>query len=230
MAANLAAFLVILKRKVPDGPARFNDTERNAIIGEAVNKYSLDRPRKFDTVLTGEEPNVQEYAVPADWTSGLSNLLSVEHPVDNVPPSFLDPQDNVLVIRKSNVDKIQTQGFTLASGITARILFTGLHVVDVSGSSIPTQDDAAVANLAASMLCVEIAAFYADSIDGSLVADVVDHQAKTDRFLDASEKFLRQYEDHVTGGDVVTPALAFGDEDVSFTWGADLLTHQRRFR
>ncbi len=97
MAANLAAFLVIVKRKVPDGPARFDDTAKEAVIGEAVEKYSTDKPRVFDDVLTGDG-TVQEFAVPSDWTSRFSVLMSVEHPVDNVPPDFLDPQDNILVI------------------------------------------------------------------------------------------------------------------------------------
>lgn len=227
--AVLSDFLTILKRKVRDTPARFGDTSKNAIIGEAVRQFSRDKPLIVDSKLVGDGTR-QVFTSPTDWVDGTSYVLRFEHPVDETPVSFRDVQDNIEIVQRANVEQIATKAFTLQSLEEARLFYAIPYTVDGAGSNVRAQDEEMVLNLAAHRLCIEIAAFYNDNQDNSLAASTVNHQQVAENFKSLATSFLAAYKDAVEAGDIVTPAVAFAEQDVMLSWGSDLLTHPKRFR
>lgn len=229
--ATLATFLAKVKRHVPDSSARFTDADKDEFTKEAVAQYSRDRPLLRDSLLTGDG-TAQSFAVPSDWVDGFSVLLRVEHEIDQIPKEFIDVRDAVAVERQSNLPRILLLSLTLGSAEQARLLYTAPHAVSASASTVLSNDDDAIANLAASFLARALAAFYAESIDPSIDADIVDHAAKATLFTSIADKLKGKYVEHLQQGEVETGVLVMHEQDVVFSWGRNLLApnHGRRFR
>lgn len=229
--AQLSTFLAKIKRHVKDTALNFTDADKDEFTKEAVAQYSRDKPLLRDSLLTGDG-TTKTFDVPSDWVDGFSTLFKVEHPIDKVPKNFIDVRDAVAVERQSNVPKILLLSLTLSNAETARILYKAPHTVTASSSTVLSNDEDAVANLAAAFLARALAAFFAESIDASIDADIVNHAAKATLFSSIADKLKKKYVEHIQQGEVETGVLVLHEQDVNFSWGRNLLApnHGRRFR
>jgi len=228
--AQLSDFLAKLKARVPDTALRISDADKNNFILAAVDRYSKDRPLLRDNLLTGDG-TAQEFATPSDWVDDFSTIKELEFPVDDVPPTFFQNlDDDILVVQKANVEKIQLITITLQAAETARIFYIANHLVDATSSTVRAMDEDAVADLAASMTARALAAFYAESTDDTHNVDVVDHANKAALFTEIADNLEKQYAEHIEKGNIAGPILTHSERDVRFSWGQDLLTHPKRHR
>lgn len=228
--ADISDFRTKMNTSVKDSAGRFNQTEKDAFILEAVRQYSRDRPRKATADLTGDG-TAQNFAVPAAWVPRFSTMLQIEYPVDLVPQEKMDLQDNVEIVEAADgVESINLIQLTLGSGELARIQFTAPHTVDATTSTVPDNDFDAVCNLACGHFCMALAALYAEANDAGIAADVVDHEEKARIFGERGNQFYRDYKTHLEVGDSSVGEIRHHDLDVSLRRGQDLIWHRRRLR
>lgn len=228
--ATLAEMLALLKIKVKDSSSRFSDSEKNDLIKEAIRQYNRDRPQIIDDVITGDG-SAQTFAVPSDWVRGFSYITDIEYPINQEPAIMLDVQDNVRIIQRSNVDKVQFLSLVIPNTETARVYFTAPHD-ETAPTTIPQYGIDAVVNLAASKLCFAMAAFYAESAEPTLALDVVDRQGKADMFRSMGDRFKKEYVSIVSPkeDDANDGALEHVDQDVAFSWNHPHITHPPKNR
>jgi hypothetical protein len=132
-----------------------------------------------------------ELALPAGWVPDFSSVQAVEYPVDEDPVSELSLSEVRLRVRPAATTIAVPASF--AGGETVRLTYTATHVVDAETDTLPPQHRAAVAALAASMICGQLAAYYASESAPTLGADVADHQGKSQRFRDRARDLLAEY-------------------------------------
>lgn len=225
--ATITELVTQTKIVIEDSAGVLSDDDRIAHIRQAYRVYSRDKPRYVDDAITGDASGSQIFSVPSDWEQGFSVLFEAEYPVDDTPRQLIDIEDNIEVIQVSNVEKIQTETFTITSGADMRVFFSAPHT---SGSSIPDNDFYAVANLAGAFCAQQLANFYSENMDTTLSADNVDHRSQAQAFSTRMKELLNLYADHIEAGGATTAVLDLQDSDISFTWGGDLLMHPKRYR
>lgn len=226
--STIATLLAKVNQTVLDTASIFDDDKNQLFIIEAVRQYSRDKPLRLDAIVSGTG-SASTFATASGWTDGFSVILSVESPIDQEPEQLLDLQDSIQIVLRSGVEKWQFIDFQMSASETARVQFTLPHTADGVRSTIPSIDEDAVSNLAASKLARALAAYYAESTDGTL-ADVVDHTGKAAVFQALANDLRAMYKEHVIAGEIETGVLTHHDLDVNFSWGGDLLFHPRRFR
>lgn len=228
--SNATDYLAALKRKIKDTAARYTDPEKDAFVQEAVEQYARDKPRRVDDLITGDGTALR-HATPTDWEDRFSVITEVEFPTGEDPVVLLQNlQDLFRIVQQSNVELIQFKTLTIPNLDTLRIVFTALHIVDGSTNTIPINDENAVVALAASKLAAGLAAFYAEAHESSIDAETVDNQSKADTFSNLSKELVKEYQEHITAGEIESPILVLHDQDVSFSWQRDLITHPSRNR
>jgi len=227
--ATLAQYRDRVKEIVKDTAGRFTDAEKENFVLEAVRQYSRDRPLVRDDLITGDG-TAKEFIVPGAWSLHFSTLLGLEFPIDQVPIALLDLDDDIEVVQKSQLERIQLTRLTLQLAEQARIFYTTAHTVSAIADTVPPNDFDAVCNLAGSHLATALGAFYAESTDPTIAEDIVSHGLKQTLFDAVSASLLEKYKNHVEAGQAATGEMLHGELDVSFSWGEDLIFHPRRFR
>jgi hypothetical protein len=224
--ATRETMLVLLGQRIQDSEEVLSAEARSTALREALKDYQRYRPRRLVTDIIGNGGS--DYPLPSSWVMDQSLIDSIEFPYGDVPPVYLDEADYVLyqsvsttVLRLLTVTPSVTQ--------TLRILFTTQHQLTETTSSIPASDEAAVANKAASLCCLWLAAHYAQQGQATVRADSTQHDSKVRQYRDLSKDFLELYHNHLGIGDDVDVAAASAvlDWDNTFSWGAERLTHPR---
>lgn len=220
---------------VTDESQAFDVNQQQRFIAQAVKRYSRSFPQDLDATLTGDGTTIL-FALPSGWEHRLSAINEVEHPVGNVPRTFLSNWPELIgFVLEAGVRQIITHGFTLAAAATARVLYSAPHVVNSAGSTLPPGHEEAVATLAASVYCRALGAFYAGDRDATLLGDVTNHREKSDEYRKQSMSYFADYKRYLglSGDDdvaVEAPFLTHADVDISGTGGCDLVWHTRRRR
>lgn len=152
-------------------------TQRDDAITAALAKYSEDRPRAVVVDVTS--PGGQRIDLPAGFTAD-SRLVAVEYPIGQIPASEL-PLSDISIYAAPTVRQIELP-LQVDLGDELRITYTGDHLVDDTDDTVPLRHRQAVASLAASFLCVQLASYYATEGEPTIAADTVDYKNKSDRF------------------------------------------------
>jgi hypothetical protein len=163
-------------------------------LDEAARRYSKDRPRVLvaDCLSTGD----CLLTPPADWEAS-SRIVALEWPVDAVPPSIRRPGDFVPYAHPTGA-KLQCRAVQPpAAGETVRVTFTASHLLTDSDDTIPSEDRAAVAALAASALLEQLAVATAGDTDSTIPSDSVDHKTMSDRYAARARAVRKVYDDHL---------------------------------
>lgn len=211
-----------------DDAGKLTSADRDAAIAAAVRRYSEDRPRPWVEDVTATAANLAP--LPASWEADFSAIRSIESPVDNVPPTYLESDAWWLYQDTSQVERIQLRD-AVNVGDELRVTFTVRHTVSSSTDTIRQNDREAVCCWAAALLCDQLAAQYANSGDSTLQADSVDHTSRAREYGSRAGKLRQRYFDGVG----VDPKRN-GAGGTTVNWqtglqgGGDRLTHPRRFR
>lgn len=178
-------------QKVKDTASILEDpADFDAAIAEALNRYSKHRPRLVVDDVPGQDgPDI---ALPVGWVTDFSAIDSIEFPIGNVPETFIDrtgwrfyktPTDTFIRFTEARP----------ASDEEARITFTALH----TEPTLPPVDVEAVANLAASFCCGQLARHYGQTSDPTIQADSVNYRSKGDEYARRAKELEAQYKNHV---------------------------------
>jgi len=126
--------------------------------------------------------------------------------------------------------------FTPASGKKARFTYTVPHTLNDTTNTIVDNDIEAVVALAASLCFWALAAKFAQNIDSTLDADVIDYQRKSDTYVNLAKEKMSLYNTLMgigaesKGNAAATAGTVQKDLDILFPWGEDYLTHPMRQR
>jgi hypothetical protein len=137
---------------------------------------ALDRaaPRKLSILASVEDLAIP---LPDDWEDGISRVLDVEHPADQVPPLFLS-----IVQWRAMDGQIKFAWEVVTEGDQVRLHYTTGHICDDVESSVPeTLVDGLRAKAAAKILR-DRANATAGEEDSTIQADMVNHGSKSSRY------------------------------------------------
>lgn len=243
MPTTSETFLTALSRKV--GADR-QGLDPSLFVAPAVRLYERFRPREVVTAVTGD--GTSEYALASVlplWLVGFSRVLWVEYEVDQTPPSYLDPNDyavrrvaNTGSNSETRVEKLYLSTISPSASETFRVAYTARHVVDGTYSTIPAEDEEAVADFAAALFLEELAVRYSGLVSQSgLMAEQVIAYTEKAQDARANAKMARKRAREAMGlsadgddGPTTVPSLSVVDADLSMHEGRGALTHHRWFR
>ena len=181
----------LVVKTVKDGAGILEDpADFDAAIAEALNRYSKHRPRLVVDDVAGQDgPDI---ALPEGWVNDFSNIDSIEFPIGNMPETRIDRVD--WRFYKTPTDTfIRFAAARPASVEEVRVTFTALPLE----APLPPVDVEAVANLAASFCCGQLARHYGQTSDPTIQADVVNYRSKGDEYARRAKELEAQYKNHV---------------------------------
>lgn len=166
-------------------------------IGPALAQFSIDRPRQV--VEQGAGAGSAYLALPASWSAGHSDLLAVEYPTGDNPPTLLDEQSWRLVRDPDDVNTtvIALHGLTAAVGNNYRLTYTApwpTPDADAATDLIDSVSFVAVTSLAASFLLNHLAAEAARQRDGAIDSDFVSGDDRHRTLLDTARAYRETYD------------------------------------
>ncbi len=224
---SLADFQQAIQDLVRDKDGVLSLEARNAALNTAVLRYSDDAPRPVLVDEVAVAGSLQ--ALPSGWESDVSVLIGVEYPVGQVPQSTLE-MGQVRVRATPTGDVLQLP-IDVAAGELLRIGYTTVHTVDATTNTVPAKHRHAVACLAASILCGQLAVYYATESAPLIGADISDHVGKTERFRarkrDLEGEYIRAL--GVPEKPVTAAAGAVAHMDGTDSQGNGRLFHGRRY-
>lgn len=189
---TLADFQQLVDDLVRDTDQVITTTQRDRAIAGALVRYSADAPlRRLEDVVVGAQGRL---TLPAAWVSGFSRVLAVHYPLGPLP---LPPLPAELVVQQPTPtgDEVVLLA-DIAPGETVRLTYTGQHEladVPVPVDTLPVAHVRAVAALAASDLCGQLAAYYSNESSPVMAADTVDHQGKSGRWRTRARDLAAEY-------------------------------------
>lgn len=218
-------YLSLIAQLVPDAAGRLAADAGTLALAAAVQRYSVARPRM--AVSDVVSPGGRVLPLPIDWSDGLSRLDGIETPIGQVPPTQL-PRSAWLLYRAPTGLEIQLDR-TLDVGTPVRLAYTAAHVVSALQDSIPPVDRDLVARYAAAQLCDQLATFYADDTDATIVASGVQGQTRSQAFASRAREYRKQFAEAIGSVDpAAKPACAVVSFQPKSADGESFLFHPRR--
>lgn len=230
--STILTFETLVGDRVRDSGAKLKPGEVDRAIVEAVKRHNRLRPIEAVQDYTGDGTTF-EFAVPAGWIDSFSVVRAIEYPAGRRPPVLLESEDWSLYRAATTTVRIRLTSITPAVGETVRVTWTKPHTVDHTQSTIPSQDEEAVANLAAAVALRQLAAYYANTVDATIQADSVNYRSKSGEYTKLASELEQRYRDHLgirEGASELVAGGTFFDQDQDTTHGLDKLTHPNRRR
>lgn len=223
----LADYEQLVTDFVRDDAGRLIVSDKDSAIDLAVKRYSKDRERIEVEDLATTAANA--LPLPAAWEEAISELRSLEFPIGNVPPTYLE-QDRYRIYQDPAGKSIQLQDAQNV-GAQIRIAYTISHAVDAAADSIPVKDREPVACWAAAILCDQLAAFYSGGSDSTIQADSAPGQTKAQEYAQRGRDLRKRYLNEIGVDDKASaPAGKVVNLDLPSSLNQDRLLHSRIFR
>jgi hypothetical protein len=239
--SDRTTFAALIARKVPTDR---RGLETEDFIDAAVRTYERFRPRLATVAVTGNATHTYACATtftdPA-WAVGFSEVRTIEYPDGEDPPEYLERDDWALVntadVSSARRQSLYIYPYAPAATETFTVTYTARHTVSASVSTIPGEDEEAVADLGAAALMEELAARYDDLTAGpDLPADFVATYVEKATAARTNARAARARARTMLGlpadsrGDFGANGVAVTDFDMRLHGGRGGLTHSRRDR
>jgi hypothetical protein len=230
--STMVLFETLFGDRVRDSGAKITIAQIDRAIGEAVKRYARVRPIEAVQDYTGDAATF-DFALPTGWIQDFSTVRAIEYPAGQRPPALLEPDEWEYYRSATTTVKIRLKQLTPSVGETVRVTWTKPHLVDTAGSTIPAHDEEAVSNLAAAVGLRELAAYYANTTDATILADSVNYRSKSSEYLKLAGELEQQYRQHLgikEGESDLVAGGTFVDVDRTNSLNQDQLTHPKRWR
>ena len=234
MAQNIQEFKLLMTTYLKDDAYLIDIGGWDKAREHAINTYSKDKPKIIKEDLTGD--GTYEYSLPDDWVSDFSWVTSIEYPIDQQNPEFLD-EDQYIVYDNATTKKLRFVETTPQSGKTIRVEFSVKWTIDKDTCDIPTQDFHPVACLATAYCLRMMADHFGQTTEPSINADVIDYTRKSIEFSELADSMENIYRRHLgmpplgskeAAEKPSSPAASqTKDLDIMYGWGGDMLTHPK---
>ncbi len=207
------------------------------LLAQAVKDYGRDKPYYIKKEITadGSEQYVLTTTIGSLWVKGYSDVLSVESPTGNKPPTMLEETDWIIYDDGTAQDESnKTLRFfvTPTSGNKFIVEFSTEYDLPTTGlQNFPDTDGNFhnISTLAAAYGCFRLATAYAQSTDATITADAVNYHDKSRKYPDLAKEYMKIYNLAVFGEaepeTARKPALADKDVDLETLMGGPGLFH-----
>jgi len=237
MSRYLAEIRTDIRVLVRDRENIVGDTDYDLAIRQARIYYSRAFPYKKIGSETGDG-STYEWTLPSDYYPDFSTILEVRFPADESGEremTILTPKTGYDVFQTTTgVWKLRLLDSTPTATETVKYVYTTIYSLTTIASTLPSElAEQSVTFAAAALVCEQLSAYYAQSIDSTISADVVnfnmksvDYKALSDRYKLASG--IKEVMDAPAGAMGV--ACAFRDLDAPPTYGKreQFIVHSRR--
>jgi hypothetical protein len=224
----------IVSGLIQDQAGKLDTTARNLAIRNAVELHSMNVPAVKYQIVTGVSNKTSR--TPTGWSDTISQIVKIEFPINQRPPIYLEEEDFEVIRAATASTPFRILFKTFVPGATSPfgVIFTAPHKLGITANqnTIPDNHIVAVANLAASIACQQLAAFYSQSGDSLINADSVNNQSKLPNYLQISKVYLTYYMNFfkIDEHGFARPASITVDIDRDFQWGEQFFYHPRRWR
>jgi hypothetical protein len=214
------------------GSLPLGEAEKIFAISAALKKYSGHRPQIVPEDEVGNGSFDYLLTLLAEWTEGFSTIKSVEYPVDDTKETAEILPDVAWQIYHKPAGKcLRLLEDTPEATESIRITYTALHTCTDAACTVPAYDEEALQILAASIFCEQLAAYYSQTSDSTIMADSVDHKSKASEYSSRARAYRKMYFDHLGIKEGETPAASVTrDQDKARSWAGDNMTHPRKYR
>lgn len=224
MSTTLTTIRTKVQTRVKDEAQKLAVSDWDAAISAAIQKYQADKPCEGVVVLDGN--GTWDYAIAGltGFVDGFSIVRQVVYPyvTTEQAPVPLEQDEYGLIRLPAG---LYLRFYTATPGATEDILvsYTKQHTLTEATSSVYATDEDALADLAAAFACDVLATLYAQTVDSSISADVVDRRSRSQEYRASAKEFRKRYDDAIgasggaTGETKAAPAAAFCDFDRSFS-------------
>lgn len=222
----LSDYQTLVDQFTQDDAGKASIDDRDRAIALAVQRYSKDRPREKVEDLTPSGANA--LPLPAAWEADFSDLRSLEYPLAQIPPSYIE-SDRYGLYNDGSAITIKLIDAVAVAANNVRATYTIAHVVSDAEDTIPAADREPVACWAAAALCDQLAAFYSGGTDATIQADSVRQQSKSQEYAARARSLRKRYNDELGIGEkrnVAAGAVVELRQDGSS--GQPRLTHPMR--
>lgn len=222
-----ADFQTLVDNLVRDDEAKVSVAQRDGAIDLAVVRYSTDRPQMKVVDVAAAGGNA--LALPGTWEAGFSQLMAVEYPIGDNPPSWLDRETYRLYTKTDGTQEIRFDDALPVAQMRLSFTIKQALVAAPAADTVPIADREAVCAYAASLLCHQLAALYSNTQDSTIQADAVRYDSKARERRSQAAAYRKQYLDHL-GVDEKnsTPASASATVQLKSSDGGARLYHGRR--
>lgn len=224
---TLVQYETLVDSMVRDTAGDISLAERDNAIQLAVEQYSRDRGNLIvKDVVTAFATTI---LVPSEWEDDFSELVSVEYPAGDNPPSLWD-QEAWSVYQAPGGPEIRL-GVAVPTGSVVRLGFTVRQTLSGAADTIPSIHREGVAAYAAALLLQQLAARFAGSSEPTIGADSVDHGSRSGTYERRAKALVQRYERIV--GVVLNRVPAAGavvNLQGRDSRGNDRLVHKRQYR
>lgn len=232
---TLVDYEQVVDALIQDQADKLDATARQEAIAQAVQEHTRIKPWVRTSTVTGTASAA--VSLPTGWQRDVSMIQSIEYPVGELPPTYLEAEDWFLKASPtaSAGVRLWLTGVSPATSETLTITWTAPHVVSAATSSIPEGHFRAVATLGASYACLQLAGFYAQAGDATIAIDSQDPRTKSDVYRSLARDFRARYRTFFglppDDQELSVPAASIiVDLDRNYSWGGNMMFHPRRWR
>lgn len=185
----LADYQQLVDDMVPDQAANITPEVRDRAIGNAVLRYGTDLERVVveDVVWTDTG---YDGPMPADWIDG-AYVRQAEHPVGQQPPALIE-----LAVYQGPGGQRLAAVEPMDAGDVVRVTYGAPHLVQAAptpADTIPLKHRLAVAQLAASLLCAQLATRYSGQRETAIGADVTQAETRAREYSARAKEYRTAY-------------------------------------
>lgn len=227
----------VLKALIQDKATKLDMADRREAILQAVSEHSKVRPLVKRRSLLGLGSSI--LGTPTGWDSDFSTVLSIEYPVGQVPPTYLEPEAWLLTSSPTALTPYHLvfPGHHIGTGERLNLEWSVPHTVGESTGTIPDGHYRAVAMLGASYACLQLAGYYSQAGDPLISLDSQNPGSKADQYMRLAREYQHRYREFFglgpangKDGAAVAAAGILVDIDRRDSWGNDFFAHPKRFR
>ena len=183
-------YRAIVPDYVRDDSNVIDSTDSDQAILAAVGELDSVSPNDVFVELT-EASATKNFSLPGDWVSGFSRISQVEYPTAQVPPVLLSADDFMTWQTPSGDSLILSSEIPASEPIW--IKYSRKYILTEVADDIPERFRQPVSLFAASLLCDQMAAFYAGESDSNFTADVASFGSKSQEFRTLANKYRTKF-------------------------------------
>lgn len=195
--STLTDFVTGAKDRVRDEEGKLEESptknEWEDSVQDALKTYNKAHPR----IIVEDIPGSGTYKLdlPATWEYKFSKIVRIDElqgTTDEEAPQQI-AANRYLISEGPLADEIyRTLGY-FTSGTDYRVSYTVKHTITAQSSSVPSGDESALMDMAASEAALRLAAAYAQLIDQSIGTEVINFKDKYDKYKALSKELKNQY-------------------------------------
>lgn len=189
----LADFVSGAQNRVRDEEEKLASSEWEECVETALKEYNKAHPRTLVEDIPGS--GTYKLDLPSAWDAQFSRILRIDELQDTDDEEAPEqiPANRYQISEGPLAEEIyRTLGY-FESGTDYRVAFSARHTITALSSSVPSEDESALMDLAGSEAARRLAAAYAQLIDQSIGAEVVMLKDKFDKYKALSKELEAQY-------------------------------------